>query len=124
MILKDNFYTINELEFVDNKIHASIKIDSNHSIFEGHFPNNPITPGVVEMEIVKEIVSEGIKKTLKMSKMSNCKFLAILNPLNSSEVNVKIDVLEQENNRIRISAQILDQQTVYLKISAEYIIVE
>ena len=124
MILKDNFYTINELELVENKIHASIKIDSNHSIFEGHFPNNPITPGVVEMEIVKEIVSEGIQKTLKMSKMSNCKFLAILNPLNSSEVNVKIDVLEQENNRIRISAQILDQQTVYLKISAEYIIVE
>jgi 3-hydroxyacyl-[acyl-carrier-protein] dehydratase len=124
MILKDNFYTINELEFVENKIHASIKIDSNHSIFEGHFPNNPITPGVVEMEIVKEIVSEGIKKTLKMSKMSNCKFLAILNPLNSSEVNVNIDVLEQEKNRIRISAQILDQQTVYLKISAEYIIVE
>jgi 3-hydroxyacyl-[acyl-carrier-protein] dehydratase len=124
MILKDNFYTINELEFVENKIQASIKIDSNHSIFEGHFPNNPITPGVVEMEIVKEIVSEGIKKTLKMSKMSNCKFLAILNPLNSSEVNVNIDVLEQENNRIRISAQILDQQTVYLKISAEYIIVE
>ena len=124
MILKDNFYTINELEFVENKIQASIKIDSNHSIFEGHFPNNPITPGVVEMEIVKEIDSEGIQKTLKMSKMSNCKFLAILNPLNSSEVNVKIDVLEQENNRIRISAQILDQQTVYLKISAEYIIVE
>ena len=124
MILIDNFYTINELEFVENKIQASIKIDSNHSIFEGHFPNNPITPGVVEMEIVKEIVSEGIKKTLKMSKMSNCKFLAILNPLNSSEVNDKIDVLEQENNRIRISAQILDQQTVYLKISAEYIIVE
>ncbi len=124
MILKDNFYTINELEFVENKIQASIKIDSNHSIFEGHFPNNPITPGVVEMEIVKEIVSEAIQKTLKMSKMSNCKFLAILNPLNSSKVNVKIDVLEQENNRIRISAQILDQQTVYLKIGAEYIIVE
>jgi len=59
-----------------------------------------------------------------MSKMSNCKFLAILNPLTSSEVNVKIDVLEHENNRIRISAQILDQQTVYLKIGAEYIIVE
>ena len=124
MILKDNFYTINELEFVENKIQASIKIDSNHSIFEGHFPNNPITPGVVEMGIVKEIVSEGIQKTLKMSKMSNCKFLAILNPLTSSEVNVKIDVLEHENNRIRISAQILDQQTVYLKIGAEYIIVE
>ena len=124
MILKDNFYTINELEFVENKIQASIKIDSNHSIFEGHFPNNPITPGVVEMEIVKEIVSEGIQKTLKMSKMSNCKFLAILNPLTSSEVNVKIDVLEHENKRIRISAQILDQQTVYLKIGAEYIIVE
>ena len=124
MILKDNFYTINELELVENKIHASIKIDSNHSIFEGHFPNNPITPGVVEMEIVKEIVFEGIQKTLKMSKMSNCKFLAILNPLTSSEVNVKIDVLEHENKRIRISAQILDQQTVYLKIGAEYIIVE
>ena len=123
MILKDNFYTINELEFAENKILAAIKINSNHSIFEGHFPNNPVTPGVVEMEIVKEIVSEAIKKNLKMSKMSNCKFLAVLNPINSSEVNLKIDVLELENNRIRINAQIVDQQTVYLKMGAEYTIV-
>lgn len=123
MILKDNFYTINELEFVDNKIQASIKIDSKHSIFEGHFPNNPITPGVVEMEIVKEVISEALKKTIKLTKMSNCKFLAILNPINSPEVKLKIDVLEYEESRIRISGQITDDTTIFLKIAAEYFIV-
>ena len=123
MILKNKFYTINELEFNGNSILAAIKIDSKHSIFDGHFPNNPVTPGVVEMEIVKEIVSEAIQKTIKMSKMSNCKFLAILNPDNYAEVNVKIEIIENEENRIRISGQIFDQNTVFLKISAEYLIV-
>lgn len=122
MILKDNFYTIKELVFVENSIEATLSINSKHSIFEGHFPNNPVTPGVVEMEIVKEIVSVALKNPVKMTKMSNCKFLAILNPVNSPEVKLKIDVLEKDENRIRISGQILDQTTVYLKIGAEYLI--
>ena len=123
MTLKDNFYTINELEFVNDKIQASIKIDSKHAIFDGHFPNNPVTPGVVEMEIVKEVISEALKKTIKLTKMSNCKFLAILNPVHSPEIKLQIDVIENEENRIRISGQIRDDSTVFLKIGAEYIIV-
>lgn len=123
MMLKDDFYSIVAIECNETKIHATIKIEANHVIFAGHFPGNPVTPGVVEMELVKEIVSECLKKKIKLTKMSNCKFLAILNPLHSSLVRINIDIIENYEDRIRISGQILDDHTVFMKISAEYIIV-
>ena len=53
MILRDTFYKINTLKFQENVLEAEISIDAKHAIYEGHFPNNPVTPGVVQLEMVK-----------------------------------------------------------------------
>ncbi|MFA7274769.1 MAG: 3-hydroxyacyl-ACP dehydratase [Crocinitomicaceae bacterium] len=122
MILKDKFYQITALQHEENSITATLQIDANHTIFDGHFPNNPVTPGVVEMEIIKEILATALDKTLKMKSMSSCKFLAILNPTETPEVLVNISIAEQEEKRIRINGQISATGTQFLKMGAEYAI--
>lgn len=122
MILNDTFYTVIELTKGENAVDATIKLNASHAIFEGHFPNNPVTPGVVEMEIVKEILSLGLEKPLKMKTMSSCKFLAILNPINVENVHVKISITEMDDTFVRISGQLADDTTSFLKIAATYTI--
>lgn len=122
MILNDTFYTVIELTKGENAVDATIKLNASHAIFEGHFPNNPVTPGVVEMEIVKEILSLGLEKPLKMKTMSSCKFLAILNPINVENVHVKISITEMDDAFVRISGQLADDTTSFLKIAATYTI--
>ena len=122
MILNDTFYTVTELTKGENALDATIKLNASHAIFEGHFPNNPVTPGVVEMEIVKEILSLGLEKPLKMKTMSSCKFLAVLNPINVENVHVKISITEMDDAFVRISGQLADDTTSFLKIAATYII--
>ena len=120
MILNDTFYTVTELTKGENALDATIKLNASHAIFEGHFPNNPVTPGVVEMEIVKEILSLGLEKPLKMKTMSSCKFLAVLNPINVENVHVKISITEMDDAFVRISGQLADDTTSFLKIAATY----
>ena len=122
MILNDTFYTVIELTKGENAVDATIKLNASHAIFEGHFPNNPVTPGVVEMEIVKEILSLGLEKPLKMKTMSSCKFLAVLNPINVENVHVKISITEMDDAFVRISGQLADDTTSFLKIAATYVI--
>lgn len=122
MILNDTFYTVTELTKGENAVDATIKLNASHAIFEGHFPNNPVTPGVVEMEIVKEILSLGLEKPLKMKTMSSCKFLAVLNPINVENVHVKISITEMDDAFVRISGQLAEDTTTFLKIAATYMI--
>jgi 3-hydroxyacyl-[acyl-carrier-protein] dehydratase len=120
MILLDKFYTLNSLKEDNNLLEAVISIDSNHAIFKGHFPGNPVTPGVVQMEIVKELVSTYLKREVSLKTMGNCKFLAILNPQESSNIMVQLNLTSTENNSIKVSGQLANDSTVFMKIQAEY----
>lgn len=120
MILKDSFYSVKSLEVIDNNLEANIVIDPKHAIFDGHFPGNPVTPGVVQMEIVKEILSVHFAKKAVLKTMGNCKFLAILNPNETPEVAVKLSLTNQEDGSIKIAGQLATEKGACLKISAVY----
>ncbi len=120
MLFKDNFYTITAHSPSESGHSFGIELNAAHSIFEGHFPNNPVTPGVVQMEIVKELLCEATGRNLALKKMGNCKFLAILNPATDAGVNIDLKITEGEDNEIKASAVIKNDNAVYLKMSASY----
>ena len=42
------------LSFEDNKVHAQVHISPDWDVFRGHFPNRPILPGVLMIEMVAQ----------------------------------------------------------------------
>jgi 3-hydroxyacyl-[acyl-carrier-protein] dehydratase len=118
-LIKSNFYKILSEEITNEEFKFSIEINPNHPIFEGHFPGNPVTPGVVQMEIIKELVGTGIRKKVELSTMSNCKFLSVLNPIESTIINVSIKYLIDENS-IKTNVSISNSNTTFLKMAAIY----
>ena len=119
MLLND-FFSIKELSFQNENLRAVIKLNPTHAIFEGHFPGNPITPGVAQMQIVKEILEENYKKDLLLKRMSKCKFLQILNPKTHSEIEVIIEVLSSAPE-LKINAEGRSGETTFFKLSATYL---
>ncbi len=119
-MLKDNFYKIVNAGKNENDLFFSIELNENHSIFQGHFPDNPITPGVVQMEIVKELLQVDKSQKLKMISMSNCKFLAILNPKENNSIDVVLTVNEGENNTLKVNSVFKNSETTFLKMSSIY----
>ncbi|MNE05708.1 FabA-like domain protein [compost metagenome] len=120
MILKDSFYRINSLNFEENVLEAHISIDPKHSIFDGHFPGNPVTPGVVQLEIVKEILGTQFNKTIQLKTLATSKFLAVLNPVNTPDAALKMTITEQEDQSLKVSGQMSTSEGICLKFQGIY----
>ncbi|MDX2361714.1 MAG: 3-hydroxyacyl-ACP dehydratase [Crocinitomicaceae bacterium] len=120
MLFKDDFYTIISSSQDEEAVTFAIQLNAEHAIFKGHFPDNPVTPGVAQMEIVKELMKVHTDKDLALKSMGNCKFLAILNPENDADVNVWLKISEQEDGSLKVAAVIKNETTSFLKMSAIY----
>lgn len=119
-LFKDRFYTILNASHSETELNFSIRIDANHAIFEGHFPGNPVTPGVVQLEIIKELLSEGMGRKVDLLSLSNCKYLAILNPTNCGDILVNIGYTWQENAAMKVVVSIKNSETTFLKAVGLY----
>ena len=69
----------------------TIQLNPSHIIYTGHFPGHPVTPGVIQMQIVHELLERQFCQDIKLLSMSRCKFLNILNPQETSRVEVHIE---------------------------------
>jgi 3-hydroxyacyl-[acyl-carrier-protein] dehydratase len=118
-ILTD-FYTLETQEKTENgSFIANIKLNQAHDIFNGHFPGNPVTPGVCMMQIVKELTEEFTGKKLFLKSASNVKFMAIINPFETPELKMQLDINEGENE-VKVKNITSFGETIALKMSVNY----
>lgn len=118
-ILTD-FYTLNSFEKDENGVFsAKISLNKDHDIFKGHFPGNPVTPGVCMMQIVKELTEEITGKTLFLKSASNVKFMAIINPFETPDLDLQLNITETEEE-IKVKNTTSFGETIALKLSATY----
>lgn len=120
MLFKDNFYTLISTKVEDDALNFEIKINAAHPIFQGHFPGNPVTPGVVQLEMVKELLSSHLGKEIQLVKLLNAKYLAVLNPIHDAVIAVQMTLKLQEDNTLRVSGQFANSTAVFMKFSGIY----
>jgi len=96
MLLND-LYTIEKLETEESKIKAEIRIDPSHKVFQGHFPTQPVLPGVCLIEMLKDIVKEALGKNCRLSEANNIKYLKVVDPTESPQLTFDLTVDELED---------------------------
>ncbi|MDN3675347.1 3-hydroxyacyl-ACP dehydratase [Flavobacterium branchiarum] len=120
MVLKD-FYKVLSLENPSgSKYEAVIMVNDKHDVFKGHFPDNPIMPGVCMIQIIKEISETITKSSLMMQTLSNVKFMALINPEVTPELRLELDITTTEDDLIKVKNTTYFNETVALKLSNVY----
>ena len=120
MILQNDFYAIASSTLEEGTATFAVHINPLHPIFDGHFPGNPVTPGVAQLEMVKELISTVLDKPLRLTEMGTCKFLAILNPNATPDVEVKLAYSTTESDEIKVTASISTAETSFFKMNGVY----
>ena len=118
-MLINNLFDISPVQEIEGKLVTEVTLNASNTIFDGHFPGNPVTPGVIQIQLVKEILEIHYKKDVTLNTIGRCKFLAILNPTDSLKITVEISVKEIDNT-LKINAVGKDDSTSYFKFSAVY----
>ena len=118
MILKD-FYTIESMETVESTTTTLVSVNKEHEIFKGHFPGNPVMPGVCMIQIIKEITEKATNKSLFLSVLSNIKFMALVNPEESTILKIETEITD-DAHEIKIKNTAWFQDTIALKLNATF----
>ena len=120
MLLKD-FYKVISLEKNDSQKHlAIISVNEKHEVFKGHFPGNPIMPGVCMMQIIKELTEQITSNSLTMQSLSNVKFMALINPFVTPELKLELTISTTEDDLVKVKNATYFGDTVALKLGSVY----
>ncbi|MDT0677339.1 hydroxymyristoyl-ACP dehydratase [Autumnicola musiva] len=118
MLLKD-FYSVIQSTKEEGKIITQIRINKDHVLYKGHFPDRPVTPGVVLMHLFKEEMERQTGRKLQFSKASNVKFMAVVDP-NVDDVLILELETEENFNALNLKGIAKHNGCVALKINASY----
>ncbi len=106
--------SVSEVGFI-----TTIELNAGHIVYSGHFPGHPVTPAVIQMQIVHELLEKHLFKNLKLATVSQCKFLKILNPEETPKVVIHIE-LNRVDEFLNIKARGENGTNTFFKMNAGY----
>jgi 3-hydroxyacyl-[acyl-carrier-protein] dehydratase len=98
-----------------------VEINPDHPIFEGHFPEIPVVPGVCMMQMVKELVEDFIGQKLRLSKAEHLKFLTIINPRENKLLQVDIAIISNSMQGVQVTAAFFYRETIFFKFKGGFV---
>ncbi|KUF44703.1 MAG: 3-hydroxyacyl-ACP dehydratase [Myroides sp.] len=119
-MLIDNFYEVVSLETANTNQHtALVRLNTSHDVFKGHFPNNPVMPGICMIQIIKELSEEILKYELFMEQVLNVKFMTLINPEKCNELTFSLQI-DEVDGAVKVKSAIDFEGAVALKMSSTY----
>ncbi len=119
MLLKD-FYSVIKSTQNEEEFTSIIKINKEHPLYKGHFPDRPVTPGVILMQLFKEEAERRCKCELQLVTASNVKFMAVVDP-NLCDLLTLQSTISAEDGIFKLKGIAKQNDTISLKISATYL---
>lgn len=119
-MLLTNFYEVLSTTSDEQNDIVSIRINAQHEVFKGHFPGNPVMPGVCMMQIIKELCETICGSSLLMQSLSNVKFMALINPEVNPDLRLELKISQSEDGLVKVKNTTYFHDTVALKLSSTY----
>ncbi len=117
MLIKD--YYIIESTTGDNE-HCTFRVRLNPdcAVYAGHFPEKPVSPGVCNIQMIKECAEQMAGEMLFMSNLQLCRLTTLITPTEHPLLDIEID-LSQQIDKYAIKATIGHDGVSYLDLKAE-----
>jgi len=120
LTLKNDFYKVKEKkQNSDSQISVVVELNPQHAIYKGHFPQQPIVPGVCQIQIVKELLEDLTGKKLQMTGGDNIKFTGMIIPDQSPVVNIDLDY-KNNAGEITCNAKLFFGETIFTKYKGKF----
>ncbi|MEY3237373.1 MAG: hypothetical protein RI883_1474 [Bacteroidota bacterium] len=121
MKLLDSFFTLVDSSTTPTGYSCKVTLDPTHIVYKGHFPGFPVTPGVIQIQLIHELLEYFSGKKYRLLEITDCKFLTIINPEKVQKLEVIIDV-NITTDELKLNAQINDDSVGYFKCRSSYIL--
>lgn len=121
MLLND-FFHIADLKHDGAEINATLTINAAHRVFDGHFPGQPVVPGVCMLQIVKELAEAALQKKSSLVAAQELKFLAIIDPGKNNIISARLKYTHEPGSGIMVIATLYKDDLVHFKFKGQFVL--
>ena len=72
----------------DGEILAQVMAGDSSPWFSGHFPDNPILPGIAQLNMVVDVIAQSTNQNLYIKRLSRVKFKKLVRPGEALEIHI------------------------------------
>jgi 3-hydroxyacyl-[acyl-carrier-protein] dehydratase len=113
-----HFYSVTPVSNKENREYTfGVILNQTHRIYQGHFPQQPVVPGVCMLMIIRELAESAMGCKLMFTDVSNIKFLSLVDPTINHELIIKLtlDTIEAGGYNVRASIEFADKIFLTIK---------
>lgn len=119
MLLENKFYKV----LSENRTDAltaeyCLSILPECTVYDGHFPGDPVCPGVCNIETIKECAMLLTGESLRYNSIKQCRLTALATPTVCPELKVQLNLSPSETG-YGIQATISDENQVYMILKGQ-----
>lgn len=118
-MLLGSFYNITESSREGQTFRAKASFNAAHPIFKGHFPDLPVVPGVCQVQMLTETLSQMLGRTIEIKRGQHIKFLALLNPTKVKELLMEIKIEKETEGTMLVSALYSTPEELFFRFKGE-----
>ena len=89
-LLNDYYRIDGRIAKSDDTVVFNIALLPDYHVYAGHFPGNPVSPGVCNIQMIKECAEQMTGRRLFLNYIAKCRFSAILTPQTTSALQLRI----------------------------------
>ena len=119
MLLENKFYRVlseERGEGLSAKYRVAILPECN--VYDGHFPGDPVCPGVCNIETIKECAILLCGEQLRYSTIKQCRLTALATPTVCPEVDVQVNLSPSGEGYV-LQATIADNRQTYMILKGQ-----
>lgn len=117
MKLKNSLYNIINSEPTAKGVRFDIQLNPEHTIYNAHFPGQPITPGVCIVQIAVELLEEHLNAALQLKTAKNVKFLSVISPCENKCISYELQNISEEDGMVKWQTVVTSSQNNFAKLS-------
>lgn len=117
--LLSGFYHITQSENInETDWKVRVMLNPQHSLYAGHFPQQPVVPGVCTLQMIKECLEKIYRAPLQYKQIASCKFLSVINPDETPELNFSFTIKRSGPDTLQVLVEGASSKEVCIKLKA------
>lgn len=118
-MLVPDYYSIKEQYKEADSFVFCVALNPACQVYEGHFPGSPVSPGVCNIQMIKECIELATGKELFMNYIQQCRLTTLITPQTHPELNIRIQILSETAEQVKVRALIESNDETHMDLKAE-----
>ena len=116
----NDFYKINSRMDDGEAVLFDVSLLPEYRVYTGHFPGNPVSPGVCSIQMIKECAEQLSGRRLFLAYLAKCRFSTVITPKTTPRLWLRMYLSEDGFEMYSIKATLFDDTATYIEFKGEF----